>query len=450
MKSVSRVTSYLLFLLIVLIPFSVRHVFDSSWNFQTGAYSDFTSLSIYISDLVLVALIGFTFLMKPKPWDIPRAWKITAVLAGAWLILVLFLQSRETLHLQVYFSLRILFLLIFASAVSQIHVSREKLAWLFSILGAIQGLIAIFQFYFQKSVGLFILGESHLSSDTLGVAKIVSHGTKLIRSYGTFPHSNLLAAFLLVSTLFNLYLLTKTNHSPRGEKISRGEDAQPRNILLYLALFLNIFGIFLSFSRAGILALVISAAIFIAYLLYIKGFSAVSRGMVALAGAGIVSVLVIFPYLTTRTTISDEAVKERVFYNHIGEKIVKNKPFFGIGPGNSVLHMKQYAKDQFQDDLKPWEVQPIHNYYLLSWAEWGIGSILLLFLIVFSIITLVKTKKESWTILLIAITSGFLVLFLFDHYFYTIWPTQLLLWLVVGLGLNTISRETIYDTVSEK
>lgn len=449
MKSFSRVTSflseYLLYLLLLLIPFSMRHVFDSAWNIRTGAYSDFTSLSLYLSDIVLIALIGFTVWSKPK-WQLPKAWKITAIAAGVWLILELFIQTRYFFPLQVYFTIRILLLLIFAGIIANISVSREKLAWFFTGLGAFQGLIAVLQFYFQKSVGLFLLGESHLGQDMFGVAKIVSHGTKLIRAYGTFPHSNLLAAFLIISTLFNLYLLTKTSQSPRGKITPRGKIFTKYSALLYLTMFLNVFGVFLTFSRSGLLALVVAGTISLAYFLYLSGFSIVSRGIVPFIASIILSAVILFPYLTTRTTISDNAVKERVFYNQVGEKIVKDKPIFGIGPGTSVLHMKQYSTNASNTELRPWEIQPIHNYYLLSWAEWGLGSILLLFIIVFPIIGLIKTKKDSWSIILLSMSASFLVLFLFDHYFYTIWPTQLLLWFIIGLSLN----KATYDTASSK
>lgn len=433
----NKFTTTLLFFLIALIPFSIRHVFDSSWNFQTGAYSDFTSLSLYISDIVLITLL-LCFMWNyisssklPRLSNISSPLKIWLGLASAtvaWMILELFLQSRETLSLQTYFSLRVVLLLAFALVVSRVQVSREKLAWIFTILGGIQSLIAIFQFYWQKSIGLYILGESHLSPETLGVAKIVSHGTKLIRGYGTFPHSNLLSAFLVCATLLNLYLLIKK------PQISRG-------IWVYILLTLNIFGLFLTFSRGGILALGIGLAVLFVYFLVNKQFSTVKQMFIPVSLIIAGSILVLAPYLSTRTTISDSAFKERLFYNQIGEKMISNKPFIGQGTGISVLHMKQYP----ETELKPWEVQPIHNYYLISLAEWGIGATFLLVTLVFPIIALFKSKMTTWQAILGAIGVSFLVLFLFDHYFYTIWPTQLLLWLIVGLSL----REITYDNSSQ-
>lgn len=433
----NKFTTPLFFFLIALIPFSIRHVFDSSWNFQTGAYSDFTSLSLYISDIVLIALllcfmcnyISSSKWLRFSTMSLPlKIWLGLASATVIWLILELFLQSRETLSLQTYFSVRIFLLIAFALIVSRFQVSREKLAWAFVILGGIQGLIATFQFYWQKSLGLYILGESHLSPETLGVAKIVSHGTKLIRAYGTFPHANLLSAFLVCTTLLNLYLLIKK------PQISRG-------IWVYILLVLNIFGLFLTFSRGGLLALGVGLIVFFTYFLINKQFSIIKQLFIPVSLIIAGSILVLAPYLSTRTTISDSAVKERMFYTQIGKQMVLNKPLMGQGAGISVLHMKHYA----ETELKPWEIQPIHNYYLISLAEWGIGAIFLVLLVMFPILALFKRKITAWQAILISIGLSFLVLFLFDHYFYTIWPTQLLLWLIVGLSL----REITYDSSSQ-
>jgi hypothetical protein len=69
------------------------------------------------------------------------------------------------------------------------------------ISGTFQSIVAILQFIEQKSLGLSILRESVLSPSSSGVAKIVLGGETFIRSYGFFPHPNILATFLVVSLL---------------------------------------------------------------------------------------------------------------------------------------------------------------------------------------------------------------------------------------------------------
>lgn len=420
---VPRATQLLLFLLVALIPFSVRYVIDSPWNYQTGAYSDFTSFSIYISDLVLLALVVLG-LFPMKQANIPGFWKISAAATVVWLIIEALLQESTILPFQIYFSIRLVLLIALAYSVTNIQFSREKLAWLFTVLGSLQGVIAALQFYYQKSIGLYLLGESHLSPETLGVAKIVAHGTKMIRGYGTFPHPNLLAAFLLTSTIFNLYLLAKNYQKPRG-------------IYLYILLFINIFGLFLTFSRGGILALGISIAVIASYFLVNKECSKIYKVIIPVLAGIVISVGILSPFLMTRATIADNSTKERLFYSKIGEEIISEQPLAGVGPGTSVLHMKQYSETV----LEPWEIQPIHNYYLISWAELGIGALFFLILTIYPFSALFKANIREWGLFLASAGLGYGALFLFDHYFYTIWPTQLLLWLAVGLSHQAVSRE---------
>jgi hypothetical protein len=416
---VPRATNILLFILIALIPFSIRYVIESPINYQTGAYSDFTSLSIYITDIILILLLGIIIISKNIFNSIPKIWLYAAGGAIVWLFLEYFLQTQQFISLQAYFSIRFVFLIIFAVCIAKIEVPREKVAWLLVILGSIQTIIAALQFVLQKSIGLFLLGESHINPETLGVAKIVAHGTKLVRAYGTFPHPNLLAAFLVITTLFNLYLLITNYQKPRG-------------ILLYFCLFLNILGLFLTFSRGGIIALAAALAIFSIFMLVTKEYNKLLRAVLPAMAAILVSISILSPYLSTRATISDDSTKERLFYSEIGDRMAYANPVAGVGPGTSVLHMKQYT----DVELKPWEIQPIHNFYIISWAEWGIGTIFLLILLLYPLNGLFKKNIDTWSVILTAIIVSILILFLFDHYFYTIWPTQLLLWLIVGLALQ--------------
>lgn len=437
-KLVSRATEYLFYLLICLIPFSIRHVFDTQWNFTTGAYSDFTSLSIYLSDLVIITLITLLFIKKQSQetnsHNFLHKWQYISVALVSWLAILLIFTSQ--FQLQLYFSLRLTILIIFAFLIRRINVPRENIAWLFTILGLFQSIISIAQFYLHKSIGLYFVGESHLSPTMYGVAKIVSHGTVLIRGYGTFPHSNLLSAFLVVSTLLNLYLIIKTYQQHVKFR---------QMVLLNMILLVNIFGVFTAFSRGGLIALFLGIAGLISILLINKRYSELLRIIVPCGTAVIIAITILNPYLLSRTSFSDNSTKERMFYNHIGLKMVKDKPISGLGTGLSVLHMKQYSKT----DLKPWEIQPIHNFYLISWAEIGVGAILLIILIIFPILLLFKGlfRKASslnyWNLATLSILGAFIVLFMVDHYFYTIWPTQILLWLFVGLALNSVSHETI-------
>jgi sterol desaturase/sphingolipid hydroxylase (fatty acid hydroxylase superfamily) len=97
--------------------------------------------------------------------------------------------------------------------------------------------------------------------------------------------------------------------------------------------------------------------------------------------------------------------------------------------------------------LEPWQIQPIHNYFLLTAAELGIaGAILLLGFFLWHLAKIGKSliwqkidDENVHRLILAVILFTFLVLMLFDHYFYTIHQAQLLLWLILGLIMREIA-----------
>jgi O-antigen ligase len=263
------------------------------------------------------------------------------------------------------------------------------------------------------------------------VAKIVSGGTTLIRGYGTFPHPNLLSAFLITSILLCLYLLLTSKE--RGMQV-----------LYSLALLINTLGLTVTFSRAGFLALAVGLIIFFGYLLWTMSVETKKRILFALA-ITILSLLLSFiifkPYLATRATVTDDAALERIFYARIGLKMLSQHPLFGVGIGDSVLHMQQYAPFK----LWPWQIQPIHNYFLLAAAELGIPGALIFIWIFWShlkslILNLKSQRENLFALSMLSILISFLVAMQFDHYFYTLQQTQMLLWVILGIISSTIKN----------
>jgi uncharacterized membrane protein YjgN (DUF898 family) len=106
--------------------------------------------------------------------------------------------------------------------------------------------------------------------------------------------------------------------------------------------------------------------------------------------------------------------------------------------------------------LNPYQIQPIHNYFLLAAAELGIpGMLILIWIFILHLKKLVfgikydvsaelntkyfiqntnqNKEKVLYKLTLLTILISFLVLMQFDHYFYTLQQTQMLLWVVLGL-----------------
>src|SRR3989338_5016300 len=91
------------------------------------------------------------------------------------------------------------------------------------ISGFFQSIVAILQFISQKSLGLTILGESIFNAHDPGIAKIVINGDVFIRSYGFFPHPNILGGFLalslLITMVYPLIFKSKMFHVEQSDNI---------------------------------------------------------------------------------------------------------------------------------------------------------------------------------------------------------------------------------------
>jgi O-antigen ligase len=273
----------------------------------------------------------------------------------------------------------------------------------------------------------------------LGVAKIVSGGTTYIRGYGTFPHPNPFSAFLVAGILITIYLLTLS-------------ASKKQTILYSTLLFINILGLTVTFSRGAYLSLAAGLVIFFGIMCFIpllakegllvrRSFSEGGGGVNKRRSFAIIitliSIVISFflfkPFLLTRATFSDQSTIERKFYDVTGIKMAVANPIFGVGIGESLLHMEQYSGRA----LAPWDKQPPHNYFIIAAAEMGIPAMLILiwFFLANLLLLLKKIRGQPSYILysLFSILLSFFLLMLFDHYFYTLNQTQLLLWIFLAL-----------------
>ena len=177
-----------------------------------------------------------------------------------------------------------------------------------------------------------------------------------------------------------------------------------------------------------------------------------------IANTGYIAILAIFaaftlfkPFILTRVTIADQSTLQRTEYNKAGTVQIKNSPIFGLGAGESVLHMEQ----AFDKQLEPWQKQPPHNYFLIAGAELGIPGMLILIWIFISHLKAISYKlKANFTtyyILLATILISILVLMMFDHYFYTLQQTQIILWIILGIiSAETFSVQSTQNTENKK
>src|SRR5581483_625761 len=320
---------WIFIVLMFFIFFPVRHVFQTSTTLATGNYSDFTSISLYISDILIILLTISSIFLIDKPFYYLKTVGLYNGILIFWLILNLFWHFQTNSGLSYWNILKWLEFLVSYGTAYIIFSKTPLKTWFFRVfltLASFESALALWQFHYQKSIGSILhkLGENVLNPNILVVAKIVSGETVRMRAYGTFPHPNLLSAFLLTGIFMALYLFLESN------KIWE-------QVLLGLSLFLNILGLTVTFSRGSFLALGVGLLIFFGFILFSPSFPKRGPGrvlirwlMIIMAISIIISFSLFRPYLSTRATISDSASLERIFYAKVGLQMVKAEPIFGV------------------------------------------------------------------------------------------------------------------------
>ena len=402
------------------IFFPIRYVFLNKLSLATGQYSDFTSISLYLSDILL--LTTWIFIL-PRGKDFYHVVKRQKYLLF-WLVLGFIANFGLIWYQNLYFLVKFVKLIVAYGTVAMLFSKTSiKTAFLslFAALASLQSLIALNQFFFQHPVGMFKFGEQQIYPWATGVAKLIVNGVTYIRGYGTFPHPNVLSAFLVAGIFICLYLFSFTKRL----------WAQA---IVGACLILNILGLTVTFSRAAYLSLALGLIAYFGYLIFKKLWNREHSASVMILLIGIIfSVILFHKFLLTRATVTDEAAMERGLYSKIAVRMIAAKPLFGVGLGESVLHMQQFSPVK----LWPWEIQPIHNYFLISAAELGIlGALILIWIFLSHLYTIRSTLSATlspWPLALSAILATFLLLMFFDHYFYTLQQTQFLLWIVLGM-----------------
>ena len=286
-----------------------------------------------------------------------------------------------------------------------------------------ESILAILQYINQGSLnGIFyFFGERAFTGSTPGIANASINGTLVLRPYATFPHPNVLAAYLLVSMVLIWNFVLK----------NKGIYFQ---VLGALSLFMGSIALLLTFSRVVILLWVL----LIAWVLIknLRGrLVTVHTKIVVLCIAGIcvlgVSLLPLSQQVISRlaqTSLSDESVAERVELLIASWKMIQMNPIIGVGIDNFIPSLAPLQKPM---PLGLY-LQPVHNIIVLVLAETGIiGLVLFLWLFMLTVLRVRKQTDEIRGMLLLLLLIIFIT-GMFDHYWLTLQQGQLLLAAILG------------------
>lgn len=414
-----RISKVFIYLFFAFFPFQIKTLIFTDSIYPSGFFNPYLSHFIYITDVFFVISIlcfAFGILFNKSEKSIEDRFKddrskyILFILIVSFLIFNFVSVFFSSIKLNsILYSFRILEYAILSFFIFFRFISYKNVLYVFIGSMSVSAFIGILQFLLQNSLGLNFFGESVISSEKLGVAKILlNNGKSILRAYGTFPHPNIFAGSLLFAIFFIIYFLRN--------------KALNFKFPFYIALFLCVLALIFTFSRSGIFALLIG--LFLYFLKFnLKSFL---KYFIVFLSLGFFLILV----------GDEKSVSERITYLSASKNILIQQPF-GIGAGNFTYELQNYVGNK----LPPWQIQPVHNVFLLEFNELGIqGGIIFLIMILYIFYYLIKkkTKKnnlesEKFISILISISVSIFIIGLFDHYFVSLPQGEMLFWLFIGL-----------------
>ena len=410
------------FLLLATIPIQLGKHFWPDFSFVQGIRIDYLSPTFYLSDLSFLFLFFCSYNSVLK-----RFFKILYSRAGALLVICLVLSTIFSANwLAAFYGIVKLFEFFYIGVFVSMFFKKREMElsqFTFTIGALVESIILFFQFVSQHSLGgvFYFLGERTFSVSTPGISTFQFMGQELLRPYGTFPHPNVVAFYLLLTIVWLLSSISLQKES--------------RSYLKIFAVAVISLGVLLTFSRVIIL-LLITVIVFYIYKMAKNKSKKVRLTLIGMIIFGSILLGALFFQRFEITLVKDLLLRMELVI--ISVSIFISHLALGTGLNNFF-----YSEAMYQNNLSPILMQPVHNIYLLWLTQTGIaGFAVAAYFIRGLIAKLLKRltpKSDSFyefssiVILCIGI-AGF-----FDHYFLTLQQGQILTAIVIGFCFSKIN-----------
>jgi len=448
---INKLRNIIFLLLIFLISTQLGRHFWPTWSLVNGIRIDYLSPTIYVTDVLILLLIFFELIKR-------RGTKLCArpnrrlgtpgshLRTPTIIIIFLFLLLTANFSFISFIKfIKIIEIITFAYLV-KIHLNKitfPRFVFVLSLSMLFQSFLALAQFVNHGSLnGIFYwLGERSFTASTPGIANASINGNLILRPYGTLPHPNVLAGFLLLG------IIIICRGTPwRALGAYHGKPLQ--KIFIYFVLLMSSIVLFLTLSRVAIL-LWFGFVVFNfirrgrppgrPYVAQKRDLGQTRRFVPTMIIIFLIVVLFLyflFPRFISIFTEDSESFTARFSQTKIVFQMIKDHPVFGVGLNQYLVELPKYLKNaSFRD------YQPVHNVFLLVLSEIGVFGFLVVGVIAIKllncyIVKLLRTKNNNLTIQ--QFSNGFLILVvlvisLFDHYFYTTQQGNLMIGLVMGI-----------------
>jgi O-antigen ligase len=300
-------------------------------------------------------------------------------------------------------------------------------------MGILEAVLAVSQMSLGHSLGFELFGEPRLSLDMAGVAKVdLPDGSKILRGYGTFPHPNILGAFLVLSSGFTVWALKKLDHS------------SGTRVFLTIGLFLQFVGIFSTFSRSALLALLAGTV----YLFLFRTSFHVPWKIFYTGGIALLLAFLTLGFLKPSALIArglptpnDQFIHERLFLLQQERHAFRAQWIYGVGMASYNFWLTTAVPS---GTIEPWQYEYPHAVPLAVIGDLGLIGLFLVLLFLAQLFLAVQKQKRAEMILGMIVLLPFLFL---DHYLWTVQPGRLLLWSSLGLCFSLLFLKQVAEEV---
>jgi O-antigen ligase len=447
-----KIIEHLFYLIIFLLPWQAVWIWREV--FVNGDKWEYGTVGVYLVDIFIVlflvlgmvkyfkdfnfkfSIFNFKTIFNDKIFNFKNFILNTLYLLLVWSFISILWSPDKTLAF--YFSFKLFLAIGLFWTVRRTDFSWRKFIFILMLAGTLQGALATGQFLAQKDFSSTLLGTSRHIVSAGGTSVLETPGGRWLRAYGTFPHPNVLGGYLAIILLICLWKDTK--YKIRNTKniqypISNIQSNLKRSIfypLLATCYLLLFSGLIVSFSRSAWLVFVLGFGLL--FLFKKEKRRELVKLSVVFLGVGLIWLTAFSPLFFFRITgeerLEKKSFDDRSAYVLQAKEIIKENFWLGTGAGNYTADVYKNENMRIENNVVPiWQIQPVHNVFLLVWSELGIiGLILLVAFLFLWAIGIFLTNK--YLLLLIVPCSLF---FVFDHWLWTSHFGIILFFLVLGL-----------------
>lgn len=406
----SKFSHNLILLWLFVWPWSTKFIFRP-------AETNYLEIAFYLSSLLLLIPIIETVIgvlktnrLKTRDTKVHPLWWWGVLIIFAVSLLSITWAIDQQLALARWLSLASsLFIFVFISRSSPSYRSRAVKVFLLGLV--IPAFLGIVQFTFQFAPANKFLGLAAHNPADLGISVIETASGRFLRAYGSFDHPNIFGGLMAIAALFAFYLGIKE------------PDKKLRFFFLSAGL---LFGLALlsSFSRSAWLAFGLGFL----FIIITSRKTFWRHGKYFFLGSAVLLIIFVAlfsPLFLTRVNpearLEAKSLTERSALMTQAKTVIRQQPLTGTGIGGYIPTLIM-----INPSLSPWDYQPVHNYWLIIWAELGFFG-LLGFILLWLGALKGSLKNKLWPFWLVLLGLSF-----FDHWFFTQPVTPLAILFVLG------------------